>query len=75
MNAPLVMFGFAVKAEAAHAELYTQALAAAAQGLDLAQARFYLCPFCGHIEFGVPPERWPSASACSSTGGYIDVHS
>jgi rubrerythrin len=54
-----IMFGFAVKAEAVHAELYQRALEAAAQGKDLAEARFYLCPVCGYIEFGAPPETCP----------------
>jgi rubrerythrin len=54
-----LMFGYAVKAEAVHAELYKRALEAAAQGKDLAEAKFYLCPVCGHIEFGVPPEKCP----------------
>jgi rubrerythrin len=58
-----VMFGYAVKAEAVHAELYSRALAAAAAGKDLADAKFYLCPVCGHIEFGVPPERCPICGA------------
>ena len=39
-----VMFGYAVKAEAVHAELYKRALEAAAQGADLTEAKFYLCP-------------------------------
>ena len=54
-----VMFGYAVKAEAVHAELYKRALEAAQQGADLAESRFYLCPVCGHIVFGVPPEKCP----------------
>lgn len=54
-----VMFGYAVKAEAVHAELYGRALAAAKEGKDLAEAKFYLCPVCGHIEFGAAPERCP----------------
>ena len=58
-----VMFGFALKAEAVHAELYKRALEAAAGGQDLAEARFYLCPFCGNIEFGVPPEKCPICGA------------
>ena len=58
-----VMFGFAVKAEAVHAELYSRALAAVAEGKDLGEARFYLCPFCGHIEFGIPPQRCPICGA------------
>jgi rubrerythrin len=54
-----VMFGYAVKAEAVHAELYKRALEAVAQGADLAEAKFYLCPFCGNIEFGNPPDACP----------------
>jgi len=54
-----VMFGHALKAEAVHAELYQRALEAVAEGKDLGEARFYLCPVCGHIEFGVPPEKCP----------------
>jgi rubrerythrin len=54
-----VMFGFALKAEAVHAELDKKALEAAAQNADLAEARFYLCPVCGNIEFGVPPDKCP----------------
>jgi len=54
-----IMFGFAVKAEAVHAQLYQRALEAAGQAKDLAEARFYLCPVCGNIEFGAPPETCP----------------
>jgi rubrerythrin len=57
------MFGYAVKAEAVHAKLYGRALEAAGQGQDLAEARFYLCPVCGNIEFGVPPGRCPICGA------------
>ena len=53
------MFAFAVKAEAVHAKLYALALEAAAKGEDLAETNFYLCPVCGHIEFGEPPEKCP----------------
>jgi rubrerythrin len=53
------MFGFAVKAEAVHARLYKAAFEAAARGEDLAETDFYLCPVCGHIEFGTPPEKCP----------------
>jgi len=58
-----IMFGYALKAEAVHAGLYSKALEAVAQGKDLAEARFYLCPVCGHIEFGVPPEKCPTCGA------------
>lgn len=54
-----VMFGYAMKAEAIHADLYRLALEAVERGEDLAEAKFYLCPVCGHIEFGTPPERCP----------------
>jgi rubrerythrin len=53
------MFNFASKAEAVHARLYKAALEAVQQGRDLAETSFYLCPVCGHIEFGQPPEACP----------------
>ena len=53
-----LMFGFALKAEKVHAELYKKALEAVEHGKDL-EAGFYLCPVCGNIEFGEPPERCP----------------
>jgi rubrerythrin len=61
-----VMFAYAVKAEAVHAALYARALEAVEQGADLAEAKFYLCPVCGHIEFGVPPERCPICGAVAA---------
>jgi len=57
------MFAFAVKAEAVHARLYKMALEAARQGKDLAETAFYLCPVCGHIELGQPPETCPICGA------------
>ena len=53
------MFGYAVEAEAVHAKLYALALEAVKQGKDLAETTFYLCPICGHIEFGEPPDACP----------------
>ncbi len=53
------MFKYAVQAEAIHAELYRRALEAVLGGKDLAETGFYLCPTCGHIEFGQPPETCP----------------
>jgi rubrerythrin len=53
------MFGYALEAEAVHAELYRLALEAVSKGKDLAEAKFYLCPVCGHIEMGNPPEVCP----------------
>jgi rubrerythrin len=53
------MFGYALEAEAVHAELYRLALEAVSKGKDLAEAKFYLCPVCGHIEMGIPPDTCP----------------
>jgi rubrerythrin len=53
------MFGYAVQAEAVHARIYALALEAAAQGRDMAQAEFYLCPVCGYIELGQPTVDCP----------------
>jgi rubrerythrin len=60
------MFGYAVEAEAVHARLYQAALEAVLQGKDLAEARFYLCPICGHIELGAPPDECPICGAKKS---------
>ena len=57
------MFGYAVRAEAVHAKLYQMALDAAKQGKDLTEAKFYLCPTCGHIELGQPPASCPICGA------------
>ena len=65
------MFEYAGKAEAIHARLYKLALEAVQKGQDLAEAQIYLCPVCGHIEFGTPPETCPICKAKGST--YIQV--
>ncbi len=57
------MFAYAVDAEAVHARLYAQALEAAKRGEDLTETQFYLCPVCGHIEFGTPPDGCPICGA------------
>ncbi|MBI5239264.1 MAG: rubrerythrin family protein [Elusimicrobia bacterium] len=54
------MFGWAVKAEAVHAELYREALEAVRTGKDLEAAEVYLCPACGHIELGQPAGKCPT---------------
>ena len=53
------MFKYAVKAEEVHAKLYKKALEAAKKGNDLDESQIYLCPICGYIEFGIPPEKCP----------------
>jgi rubrerythrin len=65
------MFDYAAKAEAVHARLYQRALEAVQKGQDLSEAKIYLCPVCGHIEFGTPPETCP---ICKTKGSsYIQV--
>lgn len=65
------MFTFAVKAEAVHAMLYKKAIEAAKAGKDLDVSNFYLCPVCGHIELGNPPEKCPVCGAKQSA--YVTV--
>jgi len=57
------MFNFASKAEAVHAKLYAQALDAVKQKKDLEVSDIYLCPICGHVEFGTPPDACPICGA------------
>ncbi len=66
------MFGYAVRAEEVHAQLYKIALEAVQKGQDLSEAQFYLCPVCGHIEFGKPPASCP---ICGTKGSaYVQVN-
>lgn len=53
------MFKYAVEAEKVHAELYRKALEAVRNGEDLSETNFYLCPVCGRIEMGTPPDNCP----------------
>jgi rubrerythrin len=53
------MLGMAMKAEKVHAALYQRALEAVLAGKDLAEAEFYVCPICGHVEIGKPTARCP----------------
>ncbi len=53
------MFKYALDAEKVHADLYKLALQAAEQGKDLDVEDIYLCPVCGHIEFGKPKDKCP----------------
>lgn len=61
-----VMLGFAAKAEAVHAGLFRQALDALKAGADLSQMDVYLCPTCGHLEFGKPPDTCPICGALAA---------
>jgi len=53
------MFRYAVAAEAVHARIYQLAIEAVRRGQDLTETDFYLCPVCGYIELGQPPESCP----------------
>ena len=57
------MFKYALDVEAVHAQLYKLALEAVERGEDLTETEFYLCPVCGHIEFGKPGEDCPVCGA------------
>ncbi len=65
------MFSFALRAERVHAELYKKALEAVRNGQDIEEAEVWLCPFCGHIELGNPPENCPICGAKASR--YVQV--
>ena len=65
------MFEYASKAEAVHAKLYDLALEAVQKGKDLPDTRIYLCPVCGDIEFGEPPETCPICKAKGSS--YVQI--
>jgi rubrerythrin len=57
------MFGYAVKAEAVHANLYKAALEAVQAGKDVAEGNYYVCSVCGHIEVGRAPGTCPICGA------------
>lgn len=61
------MFGYALEAEKVHAELYKKALEAVQDGKDLDEVNIYLCPICGYIELGTPPEKCPVCGVKGST--------
>lgn len=53
------MLKWANAVEKVHAELYQQALAALSAGKDLSTMEIFLCPVCGHLEVGNPPDKCP----------------
>ncbi len=57
------MFKFALGAEEVHANIYKKALEAVKKGEDMDVSEFYLCPICGYIELGSPPEKCPVCNA------------
>jgi rubrerythrin len=65
------MFQYALDAEKIHAQLYKMALEAVEQGKDLNVGEIYLCPVCGHVEFGEPKEKCPICGTLPSK--YVKV--
>ena len=65
------MFTYALKAEQVHAELYKKALEAVRNGQDIAVTEVWLCPVCGHIALGNPPDNCPICGAKASQ--YVQV--
>lgn len=57
------LLGFANAAEQVHAGLFAQALQALESGADLSKMDVYLCPVCGDVEFGNPPDKCPICGA------------
>jgi rubrerythrin len=55
----VLAFTFAMKAEQVHAGLYQKALEALKAGHDIGREKIFLCPVCGNIEIGKPPEKCP----------------
>jgi rubrerythrin len=53
------MLKWANAVEKVHADLYKQALEALEAGKDLAAMEIYICPVCGHLELGTPPDKCP----------------
>lgn len=59
----VIAFTYAMKAEEVHANHYKEALKAISSGKDLSGQKVILCPICGNIFRGEPPERCPICSA------------
>lgn len=55
----VLAFTYAMKAEQVHAKLYEKALSLLQSGNDMGREKVYLCPVCGNIELGKPPEKCP----------------
>jgi rubrerythrin len=60
------MLGWANEAEKVHAKLFREALEAMKSGKDLSQMDVFLCPVCGDVEFGLPPDKCPICGAPGS---------
>ena len=52
-------FHYALETEKIHESLYQQAAETFAQGKDLPETEYYICPVCGHTHVGKPTDRCP----------------
>lgn len=60
------MLRFARDAERVHAQLFELALAKLQAGSDLEGVEVHICPVCGDLELGPPPEKCPVCGAPAS---------
>ena len=65
-------FKYANAVEKTHHRLYEEALAALDAGQELPEGSYYICPVCGHTEFGTPPDKCPVCGAPGSKFEEID---
>lgn len=66
-----VTFDYALDAEQVHHNFYVAALEAVKAGKDLATSAIFLCPVCGNIAFGAPPDRCPICN--TSKAQWVEV--
>ncbi len=52
-------FRWALEVEKIHAVLYRQAAESLAQGQDIAEAEYYICPICGYTHVGAMAGKCP----------------
>lgn len=67
-----IMFNFALEAEKVHANIYTKALEAVKNGVDMDVSDFYLCTICGYIELGSAPDKCPVCNALGKVFVRVD---
>jgi len=71
-NQALRSFDYANSVEKTHHNLYTEALAALEAGKELPEGSYYVCPVCGHTEFGTPPDKCPVCGVSGSKFAEVD---
>ncbi|UCG44940.1 MAG: rubrerythrin family protein [Candidatus Bathyarchaeota archaeon] len=59
-------FNVANQVEAIHASLFSKALAALKQGVEMAETDYYVCRVCGNTVEGMRPEKCPICGAAKT---------